>query len=504
MKKILSVLFNVSISVLILYINIFSQTVRSDIKNVTTKRFERVENITLKNQTSTNFFPNKDGDFWEYIEEDTTTLFTQFLNLKFSVSREVFADTLMSNGFIYKKVKWQNEANSVNYLPTFEYLRVDSIGNAHIHYNTTDFILFDFTLEVNQTYTAHLFNHYWKVLDKYGVIGFGDTLQAVDFGLYDQNSIMTEIYSIVENFGIIFYQNDLLNYALPLGNFWGAVISGQEYGTLIVKKQTVDWKEFYPLHIGDYWVYEGFSGSIPVTNSVRVIGDTIMPDNNNYFVLREIDHTFGYITLSYRRIDSFGKVFYWEPWDNSAKQYFEFSKNVGDSLKNKSNGFVYRLDNKYINNKTGLFELNNLQYPDISYTQNDYDLRLGLFRETGEMYLSECIGAYINGEMIWGDTTISSIEENYLLNPKEFILSPCYPNPFNSSTMLQYYVPSPTNVEIDVYNLIGQSLISIFNDFMPTGYHKQKIELNGLSAGVYFVVVNAGNQKLVNKIIYLK
>lgn len=504
MKKFMCLLSNVLILVIILCSNIFAQNLVPNENYSNLKRFERVENIIVKSRISTNFFPNETGDFWEYIEEDTTTFFSQFLNLKFSVSREVLADTLMSNGLAYKKVKWQNEANSVNYQSTYEYLRVDSIGNAHIYYNTTDYILFDFTLDVNQTYPAHLFNHYWKVLDKYNVIGFGDTLQAVDFGLYDQNSTMTEIYSIVENFGIIFYQKDFLNYALPIGNFWGAVISGQEYGTLIVKKQTVDWKEFYPLHIGDYWVYEGFSGSIPVTNSVRVIGDTIMPDNNNYFILREIDHTFGYITLSYRRIDSIGKVFFWEPWDNSAKQYFEFSKNVGDSLKSKINGFIYRLDNKYINNKTGLFELNNLQYPDISYTQNDYDLRLGLYRVTGEMYLSECSGAYINGEMIWGDTTISSIEENYLLNPKEFILFPCYPNPFNSSTILQYYVPSPTNVEIDIYNLIGQSVISIFNDFLPTGYHKQKIELNGLSSGIYFVVVNSSNQKLVNKIIYLK
>ncbi|MCK7525596.1 MAG: hypothetical protein MZV64_52335 [Ignavibacteriales bacterium] len=45
----------------------------------------------------------------------------------------------------------------------------------------------------------------------------------------------------------------------------------------------MDWKEFYPLHIGDYWVYEGPSGSIPTTNSVRVLGDTLMPDGNIYF-----------------------------------------------------------------------------------------------------------------------------------------------------------------------------------------------------------------------------
>ncbi|MDY0083554.1 MAG: T9SS type A sorting domain-containing protein, partial [Ignavibacteriaceae bacterium] len=80
----------------------------------------------------------------------------------------------------------------------------------------------------------------------------------------------------------------------------------------------------------------------------------------------------------------------------------------------------------------------------------------------------------------------------------------CYPNPFNNSTILKYYIPSSANVKIDLYNVVGQSVISIFNDFISAGYHKQKIELKGLSSGVYFVVVNISNQKLVNKIIYLK
>ena len=132
----------------------------------------------------------------------------------------------MNNGLIYKKVKWHNEANSVDYLPEYEYLRVDSIGNAHIFFNTADYILFDFTLDINQIYPAHLPNHNWKITDKYFVIGFGDTLQAIDFTLFDQNNNRIEIYTIVENFGIIFYRKDFLNYALPIGSFWGGVING--------------------------------------------------------------------------------------------------------------------------------------------------------------------------------------------------------------------------------------------------------------------------------------
>lgn len=129
MKKLLSLLFYVSIIVLITDTNIFTQTLRSNENNIAVKKFERIENVNSKNQASTNFFPNSNGDFWEYIEEDTTTLFNQNLTLKFSISREVFTDSTVSNGLTYKKVKWQNEANSVSYLPKHEFLRVDSIGN---------------------------------------------------------------------------------------------------------------------------------------------------------------------------------------------------------------------------------------------------------------------------------------------------------------------------------------------------------------------------------------
>ena len=107
-------------------------------------------------------------------------------------------------------------------------------------------------------------------------------------------------------------------FSLPIGNFWGAVINGQEYGTLIVKKQTVDWEQFYPLHIGDYWVYEGEDGSIPTIITERCIGDTIMPDGNLFFKLFVIDHLFGDNWISYVRLDTAHRVLIWDELSNST------------------------------------------------------------------------------------------------------------------------------------------------------------------------------------------
>ncbi|MFZ1517537.1 MAG: T9SS type A sorting domain-containing protein [Ignavibacteriaceae bacterium] len=507
MKKIISLLINIQILVLTSYTSITAQNYSvneiTKYSKTIVNQFERLENIPNKNQTPVNFFPNNNGDFWEFIEEDTTTLFGQNYTLKFSISRVVIDDTILNNGFTYKKIKWQNEANSVNYPPEYEHLRIDSIGNAHIFYDTTDYILFNFTLDINQTYPSHLLNHEWKVMDKYYVIAFGDTLQAIDFGLYDQNNNWIEIYTIVENFGIIFYQKDLLNYALPIGNFWGAVINGQEYGTLIVKKKTVDWKQFYPLHIGDYWVYEGFSGSIPVTKSVRVIGDTIMPNGYSYSILKTINHTFGNTSISYWRIDSLGILSYWDTINISEKVVLRFSVVVGDTLTLSQLQYVKRLDDKYINPVTGSEELHFFMYPDLVFDNEYYDYSFGLYSSVIEFNYSVLRGACING-VTWGDTIITSIENNIVLNPQSIDIFPCYPNPFNSSTTLTYYIPAATDVRISLYNTLGELTEILFDDNLNSGYHRLVINAAGLVSGVYFIVFNADDIQLVSKIIYLK
>ncbi len=48
--------------------------------------------------------------------------------------------------------------------------------------------LFDFSLSVGQTYSSHITNHIWKISDKYNVIGFGNTLEAIDCELLENGT----------------------------------------------------------------------------------------------------------------------------------------------------------------------------------------------------------------------------------------------------------------------------------------------------------------------------
>ncbi len=89
-------------------------------------RFGKIDSRFIP-QSNINYYPLTDGDYWEFIETDTATVTGQFYEsgLNFSFTKEILYDTVLSNGNSYNRIKWNNEANSVNYPPVYEYHRKD-------------------------------------------------------------------------------------------------------------------------------------------------------------------------------------------------------------------------------------------------------------------------------------------------------------------------------------------------------------------------------------------
>ncbi len=54
-----------------------------------------------------------------------------------------------------------------------------------------------------------------------------------------------------------------------------------------------------------------------------------------------------------------------------------------------------------------------------------------------------------------------------------------YPNPFNASTIFQFYLPEPGSVQLKVYNILGQRIVSIMDDFTSSGVK----EIRGIRFG---------------------
>tara|TARA_R110000868_G_scaffold306734_4_gene568172 strand:+ start:40570 stop:42786 length:2217 start_codon:yes stop_codon:yes gene_type:complete len=71
------------------------------------------------------------------------------------------------------------------------------------------------------------------------------------------------------------------------------------------------------------------------------------------------------------------------------------------------------------------------------------------------------------------------------LNIDEFRLSQNYPNPFNPSTNISFTLPASGEVNLTVYNLLGQEVATLVNNRMGSGSHSVRFDASRLSSGVY-------------------
>jgi hypothetical protein len=88
--------------------------------------------------------------------------------------------------------------------------------------------------------------------------------------------------------------------------------------------------------------------------------------------------------------------------------------------------------------------------------------------------------------------------------PTGFSLGPNYPNPFNPSTTIRYGLPNKSRVTLTVLNTLGQQVTSLVNREVDAGYHEVKFDGHGLSSGVYFYRILAGDFVQTRKFVLLK
>ena len=95
------------------------------------------------------------------------------------------------------------------------------------------------------------------------------------------------------------------------------------------------------------------------------------------------------------------------------------------------------------------------------------------------------------------------MNEEVVSKPVHGYLS-CYPNPFSTDTKIDYYSPTDAQVEISVYNNIGQLVAKPVNAFRQTGYYSVMFDAKGLSAGIYSCVLRTKVNTVTHKILLLK
>jgi hypothetical protein len=111
-------------------------------------------------------------------------------------------------------------------------------------------------------------------------------------------------------------------------------------------------------------------------------------------------------------------------------------------------------------------------------------------RESEDSYTKNiCVGLYK------GKGTIEKFD---------FSLNQNYPNPFNPTTAITYSLAENSFVTISVYDLLGNKISQLVNEYQIAGKFEISFDGNDLSTGVYLYVMRAGKFTDVKKLILIK
>jgi len=93
-----------------------------------------------------------------------------------------------------------------------------------------------------------------------------------------------------------------------------------------------------------------------------------------------------------------------------------------------------------------------------------------------------------------GTFSYSNVIEVDVTAPLQFELSQNYPNPFNPSTTINFSLAKESNVNLKVFDLLGQEIISLVNnEFMNAGSYSYKFDASKLASGTYIYRLEAGD-----------
>jgi len=85
-----------------------------------------------------------------------------------------------------------------------------------------------------------------------------------------------------------------------------------------------------------------------------------------------------------------------------------------------------------------------------------------------------------------------------------FSLAQNVPNPFNPTTTINFTISEDDFVTLDIYNVAGQKVDTLVNDFKSAGNYSVTWDSSGLSAGVYFYTLKSGDISRTMKMTLLK
>lgn len=122
-------------------------------------------------------------------------------------------------------------------------------------------------------------------------------------------------------------------------------------------------------------------------------------------------------------------------------------------------------------------------------------------------YLNSNVCAYAladDGTVLKLEEVVIGVQQINSEVPKNFLLEQNYPNPFNPRTNIKYSVPKTAGVTIKIYNTIGGLVSTIVDEHHSPGNYSVDFNADGLSSGIYYYTISAGEFVDTKKMVLVK
>lgn len=103
---------------------------------------------------------------------------------------------------------------------------------------------------------------------------------------------------------------------------------------------------------------------------------------------------------------------------------------------------------------------------------------------------------------------VTTVKQASNFIPEEFILYQNYPNPFNPITLISWQSPADSRQILKVFDVLGNEVVTLVDEYKPAGKYEVKFNASaidvGLSSGIYFFRLIAGNYNSTKKMVLLR
>jgi hypothetical protein len=98
----------------------------------------------------------------------------------------------------------------------------------------------------------------------------------------------------------------------------------------------------------------------------------------------------------------------------------------------------------------------------------------------------------------------STLDPEKLPSVSRFQLHQNFPNPFNPKTIINYELSIANDVDLSIYNLLGQKVATLVSEKQNAGYHQVEWDASGFASGLYYYKIKSGEFMDMKKMILLR